>query len=211
MTKDKEMKAVFIMMQEMKTKISKLEDQIKYLSENKQNSPGCCKHCKAIEEVQEEIENHITFNANEIANVNSELDQVNKSIEEWSHRTDELEENQMSQIKFNIMLQNKVAIQVDKLLELEVRVRKPQMQAQTFSVTRQKPPEFARSSQSQRSRPIQVRWNRAPQIKKVRLCYNCRKEGHLAKVCNKPNPRLNGLSDQPQPKLKLSDQLKRKT
>ena len=82
-----------------------------------------------------------------------------------------------------------------------------QVHAHTFSVTRQKPPEFARSSKSQRSRPIQVRRNRAPQVRKERLCYNCRKEGHLAKDCNRPNPRSQHLTVPP---LKLSEQLKRK-
>ena len=212
MTKDKEMKAMFIMMQDMKSKISQLENQIKSLSEGKQNSKGCCKHCNTIEEIQEEVQNHIKFNAEETAKVNKELDLVSNSIEEWSLRTDELEDNQMSQIKFNIMLQDKVDTQVDKLLELEVRVRKPQLQAQTFSVYRQELPQFARSSQAQRSRPDQVRTSRPNRtIKWVRTCYNCRKAGHIAMNCNRPNPRLTGLSAPPPPKPKVSDQLKRKT
>ena len=192
------------MMQELKSKVLSLEAQIKSLSGTKSGTSACCVHCKTIEEVQEEIENHIAFNANEIANVNSEFDQVSKSIEEWSQRTDELEDNQMSQIKFNIMLQDKVAAQVDKLLELEVRLQKPQVQAQTFSVVRQTPPQFARSSPYQRSRPNQVR-------RQIRTCYNCRKPGHLARNCQKTNPRLQILSEHIPPRLKLSDQLKRKT
>ena len=187
MTKDKELKAIFVMMQELRSKISSLENQVKTLSEVKQNSVSCCRHCKDIGAIQEEIENHIEFNAKEIATVCSELDQVNNNIEDISLRTDELEDNQTSQIKFNIMLQDKVAKQVDKFLELEVRVRKPQVQAQSFSVSRQKPPEFSRSSK--RSEPTQVRWSPRP-----RVCYNCRRAGHLAKYCHKPNPRLQNLS-----------------
>ena len=187
MTKDKELKAVFIMMQELKSKVSSLEIQVKNLSEARPTASGCCKHCKSIEAIQEEVESHIEFNAKEIATVNSELDQMNNNMEDLAIRTDELEDNQTSQIKFNIMLQDKVARQVDKFLELEVRVRKPQVQGQSFSVSRQKPPEFSRSDK--RSEPTQVRWSPRP-----RVCYNCRRAGHLAKYCHKPNPRLQNLS-----------------
>ena len=180
MTKDKELKAVFIMMQEMKAKISNLESQVKALSETRQDPSECCQHCTVIKAVQEEVQNHIEFNAEEIAKVNSELDLVDKGMDRLFKRTDTLKKLSDSQ-------------------------------PQAFSVNRQKPPEFARSSQGQRSKPIQVRWHRAHQVRKERLCYNCRKEGHLAKECNKPNPRLQGLSGPPPPKLKLSDQLKRKS
>ena len=186
MTKDKELKAIFIMMQELRAKVSNLEGQIKTLSETGPSASGCCRHCKDIETTQEEVENHIEFNAKEIAIVNSELDQVNNNLEDIALRTDELEDNQTSQIKFNIMLQDKVARQVDKFLELEVRVRKPQVQAQSFSVSRQKPPEFSRSDK--RAEPTQVRWSPRP-----RVCYNCRRAGHLAKYCHKPNPRIQNL------------------
>ena len=176
------------MMQELKSQISSLESQVKTLSEVRQISASCCKHCKSIKEVKEEVQTHIEFNAKEIATVSSELDQVNNNLEDIALRTDELEDNQTSQIKFNIMLQDKVARQVDKLLELEVRVRKPQVQAQSFSVSRQKPPEFSRSDK--RSEPTQIRWSPRP-----RVCYNCRKTGHLARNCHKPNPRIDDNLD----------------
>ena len=136
MTKDKEIKAVFIMMQDLKAKVSILENQIKTLNEARPSASGCCVHCKSIKQIQQEVESHIEFNAKEIATVNSELDQMNSNVEDIALRTDELEDNQTGQIKFNMMLQDKVAGQVDKLLELEVRVRKPQVQAQSFSVSR---------------------------------------------------------------------------
>ena len=192
MTKDKELKAIFIMMQELRSKISSLENQVKTLSEVKQNSVSCCRHCEDIKAIQEEVENHIEFNAKEIATVNSELDQVNNNTEDIALRTDELEDNQTGQIRFNMMLQDKVAVQVDKLLELEVRIRKPQVPAQSFSVSRQKPPGFSKSDR--RSRPTQVRWSPRP-----RVCYNCRKAGHLARNCHKPNPRLQDLGEPPTP------------
>ena len=47
-------------------------------------------------------------------------------------------------------------------------------------------PQFARSNRNQRSRPDQVR-------QQVRVCYNCRRPGHLALNCLKSNPRLKGL------------------
>ena len=175
------------MMQELKAKVSNLENQIKTLSEARPSASGCCVHCKSIKQIQQEVESHIEFNAKEIATVNSELDQMNSNVEDIALRTDELEDNQTGQIKFNMMLQDKVAGQVDKLLELEVRIRKPQVQAQSFSVSRQKPPGFSRSDR--RSRPTQVRWSPRP-----RVCYNCRSAGHLAKYCHKPNPRLQNLS-----------------
>ena len=175
------------MMQELKAKVSNLEGQIKVLSEARPSASGCCIHCKDIKAIQEEVENHIEFNAKEIATVNSELDQVNNNIDDIAIRTDELEDNQTSQIKFNMMLEHKVAVQVDKLLEVEVKLQKPQVQAQSFSVTRQKPPEFSRSNK--RSEPTQVRWSPRP-----RVCYNCRRAGHLAKYCRKLNPRLQNLS-----------------
>ena len=69
-------------------------------------------------------------------------------------------------------------------------------QAQSFSVSRQSPPRFAKSNQNQRSKPDQVR-------RQVRICYNCRRPGHLALNCLKSNPRLKGLSAPPPPKTKL--------
>ena len=63
--------------------------------------------------------------------------------------------------------------------------------AQSFSVVRQ--PQFARSS-NQRSMP--------EQFKRPRVCYNCRRPGHLASNCLKSNPRLRGLSAPPPPKTK---------
>ena len=192
MTKDKELKALFLLCQDLKGQVKLLTDKVETLSEARPTASGCCKHCKNIKAIQEEIENHIAFNAKEIATVNSELDQVNNNIEDIALRTDELEDNQTGQIKFNMMLQDKVAVQVDKLLELEVRIRKPQVPAQSFSVSRQKPPEFSRSDR--RSRPTQVRWSPRP-----RVCYNCRKAGHLARNCHKPNPRLQDLSEPPIP------------
>ena len=58
-------------------------------------------------------------------------------------------------------------------------------------------PQFARSNQNQRSRPDQIRQPRE------RICYNCRKPGHLAVSCRKSNPRMEGLCAPRPPKTNL--------
>ena len=133
---------------------------------------SCCQHCKVIDEVKEEIQSHVEFNAEEIAKVNSELDLVDKGMDRLFNRTNDL----------------------NKKLSATP--------AQSFSVSRQNPPQFAKSSHNQRSKPDQVR-------RQVRICYNCKRPGHLAARCHKTNPRLQGLNEPPH-KLKLSDQLKNK-
>ena len=92
--------------------------------------------------------------------------------------------------------------------DLDKRLSGPK--AQTFSVRNQNLPQFARSKPMYRSRPDQVRKHDRFE-NKPRLCYNCRKEGHLAINCPKPNPRLQALSEPQSPtKPKLIDQLKKK-
>ena len=44
-------------------------------------------------------------------------------------------------------------------------------------------------------KPLQVRCHRE------RLCYNCRRPGHEARQCSKPNPRNENLSASPRPTL----------
>ena len=61
-------------------------------------------------------------------------------------------------------------------------------QAMSISVNRQGQPQVSKSSQNRRPR--------------VRICYNCRRPGHLASDCLKSNPRLRGLSAPPPPKTK---------
>ena len=176
MTKDKELKAVFIMMQDMKARISSLENHIKSISEDKPKTSGCCEHCKDIEAIQEEVQNQVEFNANEVAKISSELDLVDKGMDRLFNRTNDLSK---------------------KLIATP---------AQSFSVVRQNPLQFARTSPNERSRPEQFRQPRA------RICYNCRWPGHIAVNCPKPNPRLLALSElRPTSKLKLSDHLKRKS
>ena len=169
MTKDKELKAVFIMMQELKSKISSLEGQVKALSEANPSTSPCCIHCKEVEQVQEEIKDLVEFQVAETAKVEAELDLIDTGMERLFHRTNNLQENQ--------------AEQVDKFLEMETRLKKLSApQANSVSVNRVNLPQFARSNQSQSSRPDQTR---RPQ---ERICYNCRKPGHFAKTCLKPNP-----------------------
>ena len=61
-----------------------------------------------------------------------------------------------------------------------------------------------RFQQKHYKRPVQVRQRRE------RLCYNCRKPGHEARQCNKPNPRNQNLSAPDNNKPTLSGILKRK-
>ena len=142
MNQDKLIEALFVLCKD-------LQSQIKALSEVKQS---CCQHCKAIDEVKEEIQSHVEFNAEEIAKVNSELDLVDKGMDRLFNRTNDL----------------------NKKLSATP--------AQSFSVSRQNPPQFAKSSNNQRSKADQVR-------RQIRVCYNCRKPGHMAANCHKTNPR----------------------
>ena len=190
MTKDKEMKAVFIMMQDMKAQIQILNDKVKALSEAEPRNSKCFVHCKQVETFQEEVKNLVDFQITETAKVEAELDLIDTGMERLFHRTNDLQERQ--------------AEQVDKCLELETRFKKLSApKAQSFSVTRQNIPQFARSSADRRSKPEQIRWPRE------RICYNCRHSGHFAKDCKKPNPRQ-PLSDNVVPKPTLSSILKKK-
>ena len=90
---------------------------------------------------------------------------------------------------------------LQKKLEVKVKTLNANP-AQAFSVQRKSPPQFARSSCNQRSKPDQVR-------RQVRICYNCKKPGHFAASCSRFNPR-SPLSAGINPKPTLSSLLKNK-
>ena len=175
------------MMKGLDIKIENLMSEVKVLRESKST---CCVHCKKIEAVQEKLRDVIKIQSSETTKVSAELDLVDKGMDRLFNRTNDL--------------QKKQAEQVDDFLEIKARLVKLSVQpAQSFLVSKQKPPEFARTSANQRSRPDQVR---RPQI---RVCYNCRKAGHLAVSCLKPNPR-SPLSAGPSPKPTLTGMMKKK-
>ena len=86
---------------------------------------------------------------------------------------------------------------VERVVALETNVLK----GKANSVRPNIPERF---QQKYHRKPVQVRQRRE------RLCYNCRKPGHEARQCNKPNPRNQNLSAPDNNKPTLSGILKRK-
>ena len=110
MTKDKELKAVFLMMQELKSKVSTLESQVKALNETKTSISNCCEHCKEVQTVQDELKDLVNFQISETAKVEEELNLIDTGMDRVFHRTNDLQERQ--------------GLQGDKLIEVETRLKK---------------------------------------------------------------------------------------
>ena len=175
MSTESDVQALFVLCQDLKEQVKLLTEKVEALSVAKTTSDDC--NCSLdIKEIQEEITDLVDFQIEESAKASKELDLVDNAMDRLFNRTNDLRTSQMK-------------------LESKLKVLSAP-QAQSFSVSRQNPPRFAKSSQNQRSRPDQVR-------RRVRICYNCRNPGHLASNCLKSNPRLKGLSAPPPPKTKL--------
>ena len=173
MNKDIKTNALFVLCQDLKDQIKLLTDKVEALSEAQTTSNNCgCS--KDIEEIQVEITDLVDFQIEESAKASKELDLVDNAMDRLFNRTNDLQKDQKK-------LANKV-----KMLSAP--------QANSVSVNRVVQPQFARSSRSQRSRPDQNR-------RQVRVCYNCRKEGHFAKDCKKHNPRQPLSAGAPKPTL----------
>ena len=172
MTQERQMEALFVLCQSLKSQVKLLTEKVEALSEAQVFSVSC--NCsEQISEIQVEITDLVDFQIEESAKANKELDLVDKAMDRLFSRTNDLRTNQ------------------DKL-EGKLKVLSAP-NAQSFSVVQQ--PQFTRSSNNQRSMPDQVR-------RQIRVCYNCRKPGHLAVSCLKSNPRLKGLSAPDPPKTK---------
>ena len=200
MNKENEIKALFVLCQDLKNQVKQLTEKVNALSEAKPHSGECTSCLKMGMVLHEDMTTLEDFHMEELARIGKHFDEelasTGETIKDLCDQANDFD--------------HKLATQVDKILELEVKVQKQQMKAQTFSVSRQELPQFARTSQAQSSKPDQFRKSRPNQtVNWVRTCYNCRKAGHLAKDCHKPNPRGQDLSAPP-PRLKLSAHLKRK-
>ena len=180
MSQEKQIEALFVLSNSLKSQIKILTDKVEALSAA-QISPEKCNCSNDIKEIQEEITDLVDFQIEETAKANKELDLVDKAMDRLFSRTQDLRSNH-----------EKLEDKVKKVLS--------EPQAHSVSVNR-KLPQFSRSKPNQRSRPVQVR-------QQVRICYNCRKPGHLAANCRKSNPRLKGLSAPLPPKTKLKVQFK---
>ena len=167
MNNESEVKALFVLCQDLKTEVKSLTEKIEALSAAQITSQNC--NCsKEIEEIQVEITDLVDFQIEESAKASKELDLVDNAMDRLFNRTNDLRTNQT------------------KLVNQLKMLSAPQ--AMSVSVKRQDQPQTSKSSQNQRSR--------------IRICYNCRKPGHLAVNCLKSNPRLKGLSAPPPPKSK---------
>ena len=94
MTKDKELKAVFLMMQDLKSQVKYLTEKVEDLSEANAGNSTCCIHCQQIETFQEEVKNLVDFQMSETAKVETELDLVDTGMERLFIRTNDLQEKQ---------------------------------------------------------------------------------------------------------------------
>ena len=154
MNKENEVKALFVLCQDLKAQVKSLTEKVEALSAAQTTSKNC--NCsKEIEEIQVEITDLVDFQIEESAKASKELDLVDQGVDRLFNRTNDLRTNQM-----------KLESKVNLLIAPE---------ANTISVNR-KQPQFARSRHNQRSKPDQVR-------RQVRICYNCRQPGHMAANC----------------------------
>ena len=186
MTKDKELKAIFIMMQDLKNQVKILSDKVAVLSEARHKTGNCQSCSKAIQDVQQEVQDFVNFRVDEAAKMDEELSLVDKAMDRLLSCTNDLRDIQKDQQK--------------KLVNFETKLEKLCAPQTNCISVHKKPPQFSRSAQCRRSKPDQFR--------RVRICYNCRREGHKAKDCPKPNPRSQNLRTPPKPRL--CDYLKRK-
>ena len=174
MNLENEIISLSVLCQDLKNQVKILANKVEALSAAQATSANC--NCsEQISEIQVEITDLVDFQIEETAKANKELDLVDKAMDRLFSRTQDLRSNH-----------EKLEDKVKKVLS--------EPQAHSVSVNR-KLPQFSRSKPNQRSRPDQVR-------QQVRICYNCRKPGHLAVNCRKSNPRLKGLSAPPPPKTK---------
>ena len=155
MTKDKEMKALFVMCSELKKEVEQLRAELNELRAKKESSVP-----KAVSEMVETLSKGVNYSRaytqREVARLETDLCEVRDHVK---------------------LGEDRHVITVQKIKALEANV------LQERSVRRSKPYQF-------RDRP--------------RICYNCRRPGHEARHCNRPNPRLSAapdLSEQNAPSL----------
>ena len=146
MTKDKEMKALFIMCSELKKEVQVLPAELKELREKKESSIP-----KAVCEMLETLSKGVNYS------------------HAYTKREVERLETDICEVRDHVKLgEDRHVITVQKIKALEANV------LQERSVRRSKPCQF-------RDQP--------------RICYNCRRPGHEARQCNRPNPRLSAAPD----------------
>ena len=146
MTKDKELKALFIMCSDLKKEVKELRAELKELRENRESYIP-----KAVVENMETLSNSVNdannYTEEEIARLETDLCEVRDHVK---------------------LGEDRHVITVQKIKALEANM------LHECSVKRSKPYQF-------RDRP--------------RICYNCRRPGHEARHCNRPNPRLTAAPD----------------
>ncbi len=109
-----------------------------------------------------------------VTNINALSAELDKALDANDDKFDQLSA-EVEEIKDHVKsAEVKHKISVSKIKALEASVS----QGKTFSVHR---------SQPSHQRYYQFRGLRP------RICYNCRKPGHEARNCNKPNPRMDAL------------------
>ena len=168
MTKDKEMKSLFIMCSELKQQVKDLTAQVRILSEAKSK-------CKVVHQ------GNCTEQINKLnAHTGKQYEQIGEVIAQVLGQTDALERSvkditQKQDNSKNLLnrLCKETSISVAHIKALEAKAVRNPAQAN-----------FVRASKT-------VHGNFRP-----RICYNCRKPGHLAAMCSRPNPRRPSLNGQ---------------
>ena len=123
-----EVKALFVLCQDLKNQVKLLTDKVSALSEAQAHHGECTKCIQAGLILHDDMRTLEEFHMEELA-------RIGKHFDEELASTDETVKNLCDQTN---ELDLKLASQVDKMLELEVKIQKQQVPAQAFSVYRQK-------------------------------------------------------------------------
>ena len=164
MTKDKELKALFIMCSDLKAQVKALSEEVKALREAR-NDPE-----KILERVSQ-LSEDLTYTGKY---AEKHITRLGENINEIREHVQEHEEWREAAVK------RVVALEADML------------KGKANSV---------RSNRPERVKQEQYRRQRQYRQRRERICYNCRKPGHEARQCDRPNPRNQNLSASNRPTL----------
>ena len=214
MSESKQYKSLFVMCSELRSEIKNLCDKLKILRESKSS----CQHECNLNTVQEENEDDLCENHNQeiFDNISTDMNNIIESVDQandYTEREASRLDKDLSEVKKHVKELESSKPQLNALSEESKADHKCPASQNAAEVASHitvllSQTDYLKSSRDLHKQMIknlelevsQIRSVRArPQYQfnhhqfrghRPRICYNCRRPGHEARNCRRPNPRM---------------------